>query len=155
DPAFAALVVLTLSLGIGANAALFAVVDRLFLRPPTGVVAPQQLRRLHLETRRTLDRKRLVRSGLDYPEFLALDSVLGPAAHGTAYSPPESLSFGGDAASLLRASYAASNYFGLLGVHPALGRFYAADEDHMGAGARVAVLSDAFWRRSFGGDPAA
>src|SRR6185437_4043516 len=64
------------------------------------------------------------------------------------------LSVGGTP-SVVHASYVSANYFSVTGVHPASGRFFAPDEDRMGAGSPVAVISYALWRRQFGGDPGA
>src|SRR5205807_2140026 len=57
----------------------------------------------------------------------------------------------GSHARRVRLVLATASYFPLLGVHPALGRFYAADEDRLG-GPALAVLSYEFWRSAFGGD---
>ena len=149
-------VVVLLALGIGANAAVFSLADRVLIRAPSGVRAPDRIRRVYLRTRRTIGGIESVRSEFTYPAFQAMDSVLAPRLRLAAYTPPDSaagqLSMAGQPD---RLSYATSRFFSLLGVRPALGRFFVPDEDVMGREADVAVLSYGYWKRRFGRDPGA
>ncbi len=150
---FSAFVVATLALGIGANTAMFSVADRLFLRPPPGITDQSTLRRLYIRSNWSVGQVWEIRSGFEYAAFDALKTALTPRAQLAAYTAPDTVRFGeGDAATTVRASYATASYLPLLGVRPALGRFYTEAEDRMGDGSLVAVVSHAFWRRHFGDD---
>jgi predicted permease len=153
SPGFAVTVILTVALGVGANAAIFSLADELFLRQPTGIVDPSSLRRLYLRTRWTEGGVAEIQTDFEYPGFTAIANSLAPRALVAAYTRPDTLPLGhGDGASTVRGSYASATYLPLLGVKPALGHLFGADEDRMGSGSPVAVISDAFWRRQFGGD---
>ena len=153
DWRFSAFVLATLALGIGANAAMFSVADRFFVRPPPGITDPSTLRRLYIHSNWSFGEVWEIRPGFYFAAFDALKGTLAPRAQLAAYTAPDTVRFGeGDAATTVRASYATATYLPLLGVRPALGRFYTEAEDRMGDGSLVAVLSHAFWRRRFSGD---
>jgi putative ABC transport system permease protein len=152
-PGFTAMVVATLALGVGANAAMFGFLDRIFLRPPSGVSEPSGLRRLWVTSARAT--RMITYQGLNYPSYLALKD----AAEGTAdiafFNTDHTLRIGRDRSTApVHAVYATSNYFGVLGVRAARGRFFSPAEDVMGAGVNVAVVSHVFWQTRLGGDPA-
>jgi putative ABC transport system permease protein len=152
-PGLAATIVVTLALAIGANAALFSLLDRLFLRAPAGVEQPDRLRRMYV---------RSVQAGLptirdlfEYREYLQLDTVLSGSARLVAFTAPDSVRTGSvDASRVRRAVYTTANYFDVLGVRPRVGRFFSDDEARMGDAAPVVVISDALWRDEFAADGA-
>jgi putative ABC transport system permease protein len=153
-PALTFMIVLTLALGIGVNAATFAVLDRLYVRPPGGVTDPSSLRRLWLELH--------LRGGpftaqlMNYPQYRTIASGSGDGAEVAVYTPPGMVRLGrGVQAPKVAVKHASANYFAVLGVRPALGRFYTPDEDRLGDAAAVAVVSHAFWRSRLAADPAA
>ena len=150
-PGLVIAVVLTLALGIGATSTLFAIVDRLFLRASTGVAAARTLHCLYVITRLTDDGLPALQPQFGYGDYLALADGLRSDGELTAFSPPDSvsLSIAGEAQPV-RAVYASSNYFSLLGLRPQLGRFFSADEERMGSPILSAVMSDGLWKRSFG-----
>ena len=149
--AFTITVVLTFALGIGANAAMFGIIDRLLLRGPEYVVAPERVRRLYVTTIDDAQRQE-TNAGFGYVSYAILRDQSRTLERVAAYAPIE-LTFGtGAQAERLRASYATWDFFPLLGVHPLLGRFFSADEDRPPTGQRVVVLGRDFWQRGFGGD---
>jgi predicted permease len=154
SPGVAIAIILTLALGLGVNTAVFSLLDAIFLRPPAGVAAPDRVRRLWTE--RTFRSGAQYWSGYDYPTYLAVRQVLGDRAQLAIYRQPQSVKFGtrsdGSKAML---STASSGYFRLLGVRLAAGRFFSAEEDRMGAGAHVAVVSHSFWQRALNAEPSA
>jgi putative ABC transport system permease protein len=152
SPGFAATVVATLALGVGANAALFSLADRLFLRNPEGVAYPGSLRRLYERTDHTFASVLSITDGIGYPQYEAVRHGVAARAQTAAYTVPDSVRVGDDALPA-RGVYATANLLPMLGAHAALGRVFATDEDQMGNGALVAVISDAFWRARFGADP--
>ncbi len=152
-PGFAVVAVLTLALGIGANAAMFGIVDALLFRPPSGVADPDRVVRVQMQLPPLPDQPGgELSSVVSYPAFAALrDNTRGFA--GVAAFAPMSLTVGeGDDARPLNAFLVTGDYFRVLGTRPARGRLIAPDDDSEGAAHPVVVLSWDFWRRAFPGD---
>jgi predicted permease len=153
SPGLVAAAVICLALGIGANATIFGVVDTLLFRPPPHVQDPARVVRLYFRHHSSIFGP-LTSNITGYPLYtLIRDSVKAfDAVAAFTYSRTASLGRGAEArrVDLVLAS---ASYFPLLGVRPALGRFYAADEDRVG-GPAVAVLGYDFWRAALGGDSA-
>jgi predicted permease len=153
SPALVAAAVVCLALGIGANATIFGVVDTLLFRPPPHVQDPGRVTRLYFRR--------------NHPPFgTATSSITGyplytsirDAAHAfnglAAFTYPQRASLGrGADAKRVDLVLASASFFPLLGVRPALGRFFTADEDRPG-GPAIVVLSFGLWRSAFGGDSA-
>ena len=144
---FAAVAILTLALGVGANAAVFTVVNATLLqRLPFAdserlVVVFETARRTEVERRAVSylnfrDWQREARS------FEAMSVVLATSVTMTIGDVPERV----------EGQLVSSGYFDLLGMKPMLGRGLTGQDDARGA-APVAVISEALWRRDFGGDP--
>jgi predicted permease len=153
-PAVAALVVGTLALGIGVNAATFTMLDALYLRAPAGVAEPDSLRRYWVEHFNSGDGVPFKTQSLTYSMYKVLARSSGNpervALFGTDNSQRLGRGFGGPQ---VKTVYATSNYFPVLGVRLARGRFYTSAEDSLGSGAPVALVSHAFWMNRLGGDP--
>ena len=152
SPGFTLGVTAILTLGLGVNAITFGLVNRLVLSGPAGIEKPGGLRRVvvHRRGRSGAERVTTELGYLDYEDLLGASQLAGAA--GESASP---LLFGaGDDAERIQGRLVTANYFSLLGVQPAIGRFFTAAESER-EGARVAVLSHAFWQRHFGGDAAA
>ncbi len=153
SPGLVAAAVICLALGIGANATIFGVVDTLLFRPPPRVQDPGRVVRLyfrhHSPTLGTF-----ASSTTGYPMYTSIreSARAFDAVAAFTYSQRASLGRGADAR-LVEVVLASASFFPVLGVQPALGRFYVADEDRPG-GPAVAVLGYAFWRAAFGGDSA-
>jgi len=155
-PGVAGLVVATLALGIGANAATFTMLDALYLRAPAGVAEPDALRRYWVEHFRTGEGLPFKSQKVSYPMYRVLAQASGNRERIALYDTDNSLRLGrGFGGPRVRAVYASSNYFSVLGVRIAHGRFYTSAEDSLGHGASVALVSHAFWTTRLGGDPAA
>jgi len=154
DPRFSAMVVATLSLGIGASAALFSLADRLFFRQPPGVVKPNELRRIYARTNWTLGGVTEVRDVFGYAQFDAVRSALSGRVEMAAYTPPDTFRIGeAEGAENARGVYASANLLPLIGARTAIGRTFTADEDRMDNGADVAVIGYRLWKNVFAGDP--
>lgn len=151
SPGFTAVAVATLALGIGATSTMFGVVDALFLSPPAGVQDADELRRIYIVRRagniRTPDGGR--GSYVDYEALRIARGFSTVATFGSVSDVDHGL---GEEAEQVKGQMVSREFFDLLGVRPALGRFFLADED-TDAAARAVVLSHAFWRSEFGGDP--
>jgi putative ABC transport system permease protein len=153
SPGLSLAAVLTLGLGIGANSAMFGVVDRLFFRPPAHVFDPDRVVRLYVTTKSARFGTNTSPIGT-YPRYEALRDHARSFAAVAAYGRG-SFSFGlGPQAEPVTGRLVTASFFAVLGVRPALGRFFGADEDNVGRAAHVAVLSREFWVRRFGSDRA-
>jgi predicted permease len=150
SPAFALVAVLSLALGIGANTAIFSVVNALLLRP-LPLAASQQL----VSVQKVTSEGRGQTFSVSYPDYQFYrdhnEVFTGLLCWGEATM---SLTAGGDAEQSF-GMIVSGNYFDVLGVRPAQGRFFAPDEDATPEARPVAVLSYGTWQRLFGGDPAA
>lgn len=147
SPGFTAVAVLTLALGIGANTAIFSIVDQLLIRP-LPVREPDRLALLaqsFREGRADLE--------FNYPLFRDYQRANTVFSHLSAVTiQPVGMGTGG-ATDLQIACLVSGNYFAMLGVEPALGRVFAANEGVEKDDAPVAVLSHGLWLRRFGADP--
>ena len=146
SPGFAAVAILSLGLGIGANTAMFSLVDAVLLRP-LPVSDPGSL--VDLFTNSTDGDEYATTS---YPDFLDIKAQNAVFSDMTAYSmmfAPLNL---GDRARLVMGHIVTGNHFEMLGVRPFMGRMLQATDDVAGA-ERVVVLSHRMWRTDFGGDP--
>lgn len=152
-PGFTLTVVLTLALGIGINAATFAVLDLLYLHQPAGIEQPGAVRRFHIEHFNTGDGVPFTSMSVNYPMYRELTAAVGDSAAVALYTTDFALRMGTHPRDpRIRGVYASANYFGILGVRAALGRVYGSDEDRLGRGGPVAVVSDRFWRAHFAAD---
>jgi predicted permease len=145
SPAFTAVAVLTLALAIGANTALFSVVDGVLLNP-LPYPQPDQLVTLH-ESKPNFNT-----GSISYPNFLDWQKdnhTLSAMAVSRSYS--FSLT-GLGAAEQAQAQFITSGFFPILGVQPAAGRTFVPADDQRGA-APVALISAGFWKRKFGAAP--
>ena len=161
SPGFLLVAILTLALGIGANTAIFAVVNTVILRA-LPVSHPEQLALLTDPDRAATNvetTERGDRSILSYPEFVELrnhNSVFSGifAAQSQPVSVDVTENGTGGASIKARVQLVSGEFFDVLGVRPALGRAFAAAEDKAPGANPVAILSDSFWRRALGADPA-
>ena len=148
---FAAVVVLTFVLGIGANATLFGVIDHLLLRPPAHVREPERLVKL----RAGVADRGFDNQTFNYPAYKAIrDQARGFA--GVVATAPVDMPVGrGEAAQRAKGLLVTGNYFSTLGVRPAIGRFFSPAEDTEPLGETVAVLSHGYWVQHFSSSPSA
>ena len=153
SPGLTITIVATLALGIGVNAAVFTVLDRLYLRAPGGIEEPATLRRYWVEHFRTS--QPFTTPGLSYRMYRAIANASGDSANVALFTTDYSLRQGKHPRDpRIRGVYATANYFPVLGARPAFGRFFSPDEDRLGSGAPVVVISHDFWTNRLGGDSA-
>src|SRR5215212_8963978 len=150
NPAFAGVVVLTLALGIGANAAIFSLLDRVLLQS-LPVANPEQLAVLSVYDPK--DGGPDVDSSFSYPMYQDLrdrNSVFsGVIARGGAQM---NVSYG-DQTERVRGELVSGNFFEVLGVRPWAGRLFTQDDDRTPGAHPVAVLSYRFWESRFNKAP--
>jgi predicted permease len=144
-PLFTLAVVVTLALGIGANAALFSVADATAMRPPD-VPNPGNLVRVFTSTKDTLYGE------VPYPDYQEFRRQATSVSDLVAYESADfALAKTRDTSAVYLGGWLVSaNFFTVLGVEPALGRGFRPEEDT--APASVAVISHRLWQREFGGD---
>ena len=155
EPAFTGFAIATLALGIGANAAMFGVVDRLLVRGPDHVRDPERLVRFTAT---------LTRSGVGEVTHATLGYVMydnllksgSPIFEGyAAYTSDGQFTLGrGRESRQIAGGAATADFFAILGVRAARGRFFLPDEDDTSNPQPVVVLGDALWRSQFNADPA-
>ncbi len=153
EPGFAAVIVAVIALGVGANAATFDILDRLLLRGPEHVHEAREVRRLYT----TVDvpgQGPFTGDSFGYVVYTTLREGARSFRGVAAYSSARAATLGsGEAAEEVRQADVSWDFFPLLGVRPALGRFFDRAEDRPGDAARVVVLGDALWRGRFDADP--
>ena len=151
SPAFTIGVVLTLALGIGANAAVFTFIDRLLLRPPPHVADAPNLRRVNVEMT-FKNGQSDVRGPMSYAEFAAIRAGVKAFDRIGAfmYPSPVALGRGVDAPRVKRAA-ASADFFRTLGVRPLIGRFFVAEDDDDAISRPAAILGYGMWQRRFAG----
>jgi predicted permease len=145
NPGFVAVAVLTLALGIGANTALFSVVNGVLLNPMP-YTQPERLVAVYAKN------SDFGRSSISYPNFLdwvkdnrsfaSLAAFRADSFNLTGVGEPQRLS----------ANMVSAAFFPTLGVKPVLGRFFFEQEDALG-GAPVAVITESLWKQKFAASP--
>src|SRR5262245_4731770 len=153
SPTVSIKIVLTLALGLGVNAALFSLLDVVYLRPPAGVANPGGVQRIWKQAV-YVDRGQVYSAIFDYPTYRAMRDALGNDAATAIYTWPAKQPLSPDPSGPQAVvSHASASYFDLLGVSARLGRTIEDDDDRFGSPALVAVISDDFWRRHFDASP--
>jgi putative ABC transport system permease protein len=148
-PGFAIAVVSTLGLGIGANAAMFGIVDRLLFRPPPLLRDAETTHRVYVS--QTFRGERRTHEVGRYARYTDLTKWTRSFSR-TAGHARRDLAVGvGDAAREMSIGIVSASFFGFFDARPALGRYFTAAEDAPPAGAPVAVLSHAMWQTAYGG----
>ena len=147
SPMFAAIAVLTLALGIGANTAIFSVVHAVALEP-LGYTDPGRLVRIWEKN----DRLKIPQFSASVPNYLSWrEQTTVFEELGAWRSGSVTLTTGGEPQRLIRLE-TTSTVLPLLGIRPLIGRNFSTDEDRAG-GPRVALLFESVWRSRFGADP--
>jgi putative ABC transport system permease protein len=145
NPGFAAVAIITLALGIGANTAIFTVINAVLLRP---LPLPESERLMKIG--RNTPKVKL--GDVDDPRFLFWrEQSRSFEAMGAHISWGAALTGGGEP-EIVSGRKISQDFFRALGVAPAIGRGFTKEEDSAG-GERVAILSDGLWRRRFEADP--
>src|SRR5215813_10887989 len=155
QPGFTAVAVLSLGLGIGANTAIFTIINAVFLHA-LPVQEPSRLVELFTHDTKALDpsaQATLTPTSLpNFKDYRERNTVFTDMCASTNF--PLGLNWTGRAQpEQLNAFLATANYFDVLGVKPALGRFFDPDEDTKPGGNPLVILSYSLWARRFGSDP--
>src|SRR5262245_58184947 len=145
SPGFTVVAVLTLALGIGANSAIFSVINGVLLRPlpypePERLVGLFHLTEGHRET-------------MSGPNFFDLRAISQTLADAAAISRSRVILTGRGEPVRLDGAEVSGSLFDVLGVQPLLGRALRPDDNQHGANRHVVVLSYGLWQQRFGADP--
>jgi putative ABC transport system permease protein len=151
NPGFALTALVVLGLGIGASTTVLTLVNHIFFQPPAGVVQPDRLLTVYRSWAPGQGGGAIQNPDFEYyrSNVSALDGLA--ASGGGNFVAAYSTGMAGT--DQLRGLFVSDNYFDVLGVRPALGRFFRAEENASPGTHPVVVLSHSFWRRAFGADP--
>ena len=146
-PTFAIGVTLTLGLGIGANAAMFSLVDRLLFRPPARMIDPSSVHRVYTyRTSRGVEAER----GGQYARYMDMATYSTQVSSVAAFvRRPLAIGTGQDTR-VRPVGVVSASFFGFFDAPPALGRYFSASEDTPEQRAPVAMLSYNTWKNEFG-----
>ncbi|UCF16615.1 MAG: ABC transporter permease, partial [Phycisphaerales bacterium] len=147
NPGFSIVVVLVLALGIGANTAIFSVINTLLLRP-LPVKEPARLVPLF-----RYYPMRSSYSSFSYPDYLDFRNQNEVFSGLFAFSDIDLNLSSGEHTERISGAIVSGNYFSVLGLEPTQGRFFMPEEDQTAGLHPVAVLSYSLWRRRFDSDP--
>jgi predicted permease len=153
NPGFTAVAILTLALGIGANTAIFSLMDQIMLRR-LPVKSPDELVILRSPGR---GEGHVWSDGdgaqsFSYPAYKGLRDCTAVSGMLARFAFDASIASHGETERGL-GELVSGNYFDVLGVHPAFGRLFTADDDRVQSSHPYVILSHAYWMQHFGGDP--
>src|SRR5437588_473858 len=151
-PAFTIIAILTLALGIGANTAIFSVVNAVLLKP-LPFPEPEQLIAIGMTDTRQKGQTDL--NALSYPDFFDLREQNRTLASIAALRDPILSLSSEEGASSVRGIKASAEFFDVLGIKPQMGRAFVRDDEQAGGGAGglKVIISDDCWKKRFAADP--
>lgn len=153
SPGFVVAVALTLGLGVGVNAAMFSLLSRLFVLPPSGVVRPSEVRRIYSNFLNG-GTERVFSQQFEYQQYAAMRTAVDSSIALGMFVPSDSVTIrDGNARIATQVSYVNRQFFTVLGVRAAMGRLLAPEEDHVETPTPVMVISDGLWHRAFDANP--
>ena len=152
SPGFAAICIVSLALGIGANTTIFTVVNAVLLHPLPVANISTLVQLDTVDSKTMVTQANTTKLGMSYANcedyqrqnqvFTALSCISGTLLTWSGEAEPKQVA----------GQLVSANYFDVLGVNPALGRFFFPDEDKKPGGNNVAVLSYSLWTNKFGSD---
>jgi predicted permease len=148
SPAFTVTVVVTLGLGIGANAAMFAVIDRLMFRPFPYMKDPASVHRVYYETNVT---RRQVNMVMPYTRYRDLVGSAQSFSQEAAMSEWRLAVGIGQGTTVRKVAGVSASFFDFFDARPAVGRFFSRAEDQTPMGSLVVVLTWEYWQAAMGG----
>jgi len=150
SPGFTFSAVLTIGLGIGANAAMFGVLDRLMFRPHPYLHEAGTVRRVYIQT--DYQGRRNTNTTFPYTRYLDLTTEVQVISDAAAVSEWRVAVGTGDDSRIRKVAGVSPSLFGFFDAPPVLGRYFGATEDRRPVGEFVAVLTHDMWQNDFGGD---
>ncbi len=145
-------VIVTFAIGVGANATMFGLIDRLLMRAPAHIAQPERLVRVQAKARFP-GVAEFTSSSFSYPRYAAIRDGVTSFSAVAMYTYPNPLSFGlGASARPIQYLLVSGNYFSTLGTRMYRGRALLPTDDVLPNGSPVVVIGHRFWRSEFGGD---
>jgi len=144
SPGFSAIVILTMALGIGANSAIFSIVNAVLLTP-LPFSQPNQIYMIYEKTASS------TRGTVSYPNFLDWQRSTKSFTSVGAFRRDNFVLTGEGRPERLHAAMISAGLLSTLGINPVLGREFRTDEDQLGAGG-VVMISESMWRKRYGGN---
>jgi predicted permease len=148
-PGFTAAVILTLGFGIGANSAMFGIIDRMLFRPPPLMIDPATAHRIYVK--QTFRGKEGVGNVSMYARFTDLSKWTKSFSRTAGFTINDIAVGVGDAAREMKVASVSASFFGFFDAPPQIGRYFTDAEDQPPEGSPVVVLSNATWKASYGG----
>jgi predicted permease len=146
SPGFAIVAILTLAIGIGANTAIFSVVNAVLLEPLPYPNADRLVTLFH-------NKHNFVKGSLSYPNFQDWQRENQSFEAMAAYRHPDGFTLtGAGQAENIPGDMVSAGFFEILGIKPLLGRTFTTDEDRLGANP-IVVISEGLWKRKFASNP--
>ncbi|MEY2529193.1 MAG: hypothetical protein QOJ05_1283 [Verrucomicrobiota bacterium] len=151
-PAFTIIAILTLALGIGANTAIFSVVNAVLLKPLPFPEADQLIALGMTDTRQKGETNL---NSLSYPDFFDFRDQNRTLASSAVYRDRAFALSGDEGATSLRGQKVSAEFFDVLGIKPVMGRPFVRDDEQGGGGPGgfKVIISHDFWQKHFGADP--
>ncbi len=149
-PAFTAVVVATLGLGVGVNAAMFGVVDRVLFRAPKYLIDPGSVNRVYYAFTNAQGQRTFERA-LEYKRYQDFARTSRAITQAAAFGYRSMAVGDGEATQARVVAIASATYFDFFSARPVLGRFYTVQEDSLPAGAGVTVIGYGFWQTEYAG----
>ena len=146
---FTSAVVVTLGLGIGANAAMFGIVDRLLFRAPAFMKDAANVNRVYVA--RTIDGAERIGSNIQFRRYRELSEWTTSFDRTAGFFGWETAVGEGDDVRQMKVEGVSASFFSFFNVRPVIGRFFTSAEDSVSAEAAVAVLGYEYWQSRFAG----
>jgi predicted permease len=153
SPGFSAVAVLSLALGIGANTTIFTVVNAILLHPLPVKDISRLVELDTVDTKTKVGFANAEKIGMSFPNFQDYQKQTEVFSSLSCIVPLALTWSGGAEARQVNGQMVSANYFEMLGLQPAAGRFFLPDEDTKLSGNTVAVISHSFWVNKLGADP--
>ncbi len=154
SPGFSTALALTFALGIGANATMFEILDRLLFRPPAFMPDADRVGRIYLRHPGTDGTERIA-NNISYLRYTEMrDHTRAFAQTAAVYQDDQRVIGSGNAAEAVSLGLVSASFWSMFDAPPAIGRYFTADEDRPPRGTNVIVLSYGYWQSRFGGDRA-
>jgi predicted permease len=147
-PGFTTAVILTLGFGIGANSAMFGIIDRMLFRPPPLMTDPATAHRIYVN--QTVRGKERASNVSMYARFTDLSRWTKSFSRTAGFTVNDIAVGVGDAAREMKVASVSASFFGFFDAPPQIGRYFSEAEDQPPEGSPVVVLSDATWKANYG-----